>query len=170
MASKPVTPRASKPSAAKLAASSLSSGSAPAPVPTVPHPGLIRAILLAGGYGTRMQPLSWPPPKVLLPIAGKPGIRHILELLRDAGIHDVIISLNTKQRRVEEYLGSSLGPVKIRYCYEESNGDKDKRGALGAIAHVVSTFGVPKECIVIGSDNFIYGLDFPAFTGHLRLL
>jgi NDP-sugar pyrophosphorylase family protein len=65
-------------------------------------------------------------------------------------------------------LGSELGPVKIRYCYEQSNSDNDKRGALGAVAHVVNTFGVPGECIVIGSDNFIYGLDLAALASFHR--
>ena len=51
----------------------------------------MKAVVLAAGEGTRMRPLTANLPKPLLPVAGKPFLRHSLEALRAAGIKDLAI-------------------------------------------------------------------------------
>jgi mannose-1-phosphate guanylyltransferase/phosphomannomutase len=124
----------------------------------------MKAILLAGGYGTRMFPITLRTPKVLLPIAGKPGMQHLVELLKGAGITDIVVALNTSHKMVEEAMGDGKRfGVKLTYVYEESKGDADKLGAIGAINRVIEQIGIPEECIIVGSDNFAYGLDLNEF-------
>ncbi|MBI5228493.1 NDP-sugar synthase [Candidatus Micrarchaeota archaeon] len=119
----------------------------------------MKALLLAGGYGIRLYPITLRTPKVLLPVAGKPVIQHQIEMLKAAGIGKVIISLNKNQKRIEEYFGEgSRFGVKIDYYYEHSTGDEDKPGAIGAIHQVTTQFGVG-DYLILGSDNFIHGLD-----------
>ncbi len=53
-----------------------------------------RAIVLAAGFGTRLQPLTLCRPKPLVPVWGTPVLRHVLGLLRDWGVRDVLINLH----------------------------------------------------------------------------
>jgi NDP-sugar pyrophosphorylase family protein/aminoglycoside/choline kinase family phosphotransferase len=53
-----------------------------------------RAIVLAAGFGTRLQPLTLCRPKPLMPVWGTPVLRHVLDLLRDWGVRDVLINLH----------------------------------------------------------------------------
>lgn len=123
----------------------------------------MKAILLCGGYGTRLFPITLRTPKVLLPVAGKPVIQHQIEELRKAGIKEAIVSLNKNQERIQEFLGNGekIG-IEIKYNYEESKSDSDKPGAIGAIAQVVSRQGID-DYLVIGSDNFFQGIDLTKF-------
>ncbi len=77
------------------------------------------AIIVAGGLGTRLRPLTDNTPKPLLPIRGKPIIEHVIRDLKKHGIKNIIISIGYKAEQVQEYFGdgSSLG-VSISYALE----------------------------------------------------
>ena len=53
-----------------------------------------RALVLAAGFGTRLQPLTLLRPKPLVPVWGRPILRHVLELLRDWGVEEAVINLH----------------------------------------------------------------------------
>ena len=53
----------------------------------------MRAVVMAGGEGTRLRPLTSNQPKPMVPIVGKPCMEHIVELLRDHGFEDVIVTV-----------------------------------------------------------------------------
>ena len=65
----------------------------------------MRAIILAGGLGTRLRPLTLEKPKPLLPIKGKPMIEHTIINLKKHGIKEVILSIGYKAEMIEEYFG-----------------------------------------------------------------
>lgn len=77
------------------------------------------AIIVAGGLGTRLRPLTDNTPKPLLPIRGKPIIEHVIRNLKKHGIKNIIVSIGYKSEQVQEYFGngSSLG-VSISYALE----------------------------------------------------
>ena len=77
------------------------------------------AIIVAGGLGTRLRPLTESTPKPLLPIHGKPIIEHIIRNLKKHDIKNIIISIGYKAEQVQQYFkdGSSLG-VNISYSLE----------------------------------------------------
>ncbi len=80
----------------------------------------MRGVLLHGGFGTRLRPLTHTGPKQLIKVAGKPVSQWALEDLRDAGVRDVAIILGELgPERVVEYYGdgSWLG-VRITYIYQ----------------------------------------------------
>jgi NDP-sugar pyrophosphorylase family protein len=82
----------------------------------------MKAILLAGGKGTRLRPLTLHTPKPIVPIFNRPFLHYQLDLLRQIPeITEVILSLNYQPRRIEEVFGtgSDIG-LNIRYLVEPS--------------------------------------------------
>lgn len=79
----------------------------------------MKAIILAGGLGTRLQPYTFFIPKPMLPLGNKPLLEHIIEWLRndDNNIDHVIICVSYLHRTIEDYFedGSRLG-IKIEYA------------------------------------------------------
>ena len=76
----------------------------------------IKAVILAGGLGVRLRPLTYVVPKPMLPLGDKPILERIITDLRDQGIRDVVISCSYLARVIESYFGdgSWLG-VNIEY-------------------------------------------------------
>src|SRR3954468_2506541 len=80
----------------------------------------MKAVVMAGGEGTRLRPLTSNQPKPMVPICGKPCIEHIVELVHRHGIEDVVVTLAFMPQVIRGYLGdgSALG-VRIEYAVEE---------------------------------------------------
>ena len=76
----------------------------------------MQAVILAGGKGTRLRPLTTSLPKSMIPIAGKPFLDYEIKLLKRAGIVDFVICVGYKGELIRSHFGDgrSLG-VKIRY-------------------------------------------------------
>src|SRR5919202_5159419 len=91
----------------------------------------MKAVVMAGGEGTRLRPLTSNQPKPMVPIVGKPCMEHILELLRDHGMSDVIVTVAFLPQAIRSYFGSgeSLG-MQIGYSVEES-----PLGTAGSVRH-----------------------------------
>jgi mannose-1-phosphate guanylyltransferase/phosphomannomutase len=81
----------------------------------------MKAVVMAGGEGTRLRPLTSNQPKPMVPIVGKPCMEHIVELLKRHGFEDVIVTVAFLPQAIRSYFGSgeSLG-VDIGYSVEES--------------------------------------------------
>jgi len=63
------------------------------------------AVIMAGGFGTRIQPLTHSTPKPMLPITNIPMMEHILEKLVDFGMKEVVILLYYKPEVIKNYFG-----------------------------------------------------------------
>jgi mannose-1-phosphate guanylyltransferase/phosphomannomutase len=81
----------------------------------------VKAVVMAGGEGTRLRPLTSNQPKPMVPIVGKPCMEHILELLRRHGLDDVIVTVAFMPQAIRSYFGNgdTLG-MQIEYSVEES--------------------------------------------------
>ncbi|HST14810.1 MAG TPA: sugar phosphate nucleotidyltransferase [Gaiellaceae bacterium] len=81
----------------------------------------MKAVVMAGGEGTRLRPLTSNQPKPMVPIVGKPCMEHILELLREHSFEDVIVTVAFLPQAIRSYFGdgTSLG-LNIQYSVEES--------------------------------------------------
>ncbi|MGZ4363911.1 MAG: sugar phosphate nucleotidyltransferase, partial [Gaiellaceae bacterium] len=81
----------------------------------------MKAVVMAGGEGTRLRPLTSNQPKPMVPVVGKPCMEHILELLREHGMTDVIVTVAFLPQAIRSYFGQgeSLG-MQIGYSVEES--------------------------------------------------
>jgi mannose-1-phosphate guanylyltransferase/phosphomannomutase len=81
----------------------------------------VKAVVMAGGEGTRLRPLTSNQPKPMVPIVGKPCMEHILELLREHGFLDVVVTVAFLPQAIRSYFGDgeNLG-LNIEYSVEES--------------------------------------------------
>jgi mannose-1-phosphate guanylyltransferase len=89
----------------------------------------MQAVILVGGEGTRLRPLTSTMPKPVVPLVDRPMMVYMLEWLRGHGIEDVIMSCGFKATKVREVLGdgSQLG-ISLRFVEEP-----DPRGTAGAL-------------------------------------
>ena len=80
----------------------------------------MKAILLAGGKGTRLRPLTLHTPKPIVPIFNRPFLHYQIDLLKQVpGLNEVILSLNYQPRRIEDVFGDGRGVgLPIRYLVE----------------------------------------------------
>jgi len=73
---------------------------------------------LAGGYATRLRPLSYALPKLLFPVGGKPILERTIEHLSSFGVNEVILAVNYLADQLREHLGEEYRGVKIKYSIE----------------------------------------------------
>jgi mannose-1-phosphate guanylyltransferase / phosphomannomutase len=81
----------------------------------------MKAVVMAGGEGTRLRPLTSNQPKPMVTIVGKPCMEHILELLREHGFTDVVVTVAFLPQAIRSYFGTGDGlGLDIEYSVEES--------------------------------------------------
>jgi NDP-sugar pyrophosphorylase family protein len=116
----------------------------------------MKAILLAGGKGTRLRPLTIHTPKPIVPIFDRPFLTYQLDLLkRVPEIDEVILSLNYQPRRIEEMFGDGADAgLAIRYVVEPS-----PLGTAGAIRYVGETM---RESVVVFNGDVLTAIDLAA--------
>jgi len=107
----------------------------------------MKAILLAGGMGTRLRPLTVHTPKPIVPIFNRPFLQYQLDLLRQVpGIDEVILSLNYRPERIEEVFGDgSRFGIRIRYVVEP-----EPLGTGGAVKY--ASEGLSDTLVVFNGD------------------
>ncbi len=115
----------------------------------------MKGIILHGGHGTRLRPLTHAGPKQLLPIANKPMSQYALEDLRQAGITDIAIIIgDVYPEKVKEYYGDGKKfGVKISYIYQ-----KEPKGISHAIRLCKDFVGNEKFIVYLGDNVLRTGL------------
>lgn len=110
----------------------------------------MRAMILAAGKGTRLRPLTDAVPKPLIDVAGRPMIAYPLELLRRAGIRDVVVNLHHLGGQIRAALGDGH-TYGLHIIYSEEDPILDTGGAIAAARDHLSgdTF------VVLNADTFI---------------
>jgi mannose-1-phosphate guanylyltransferase len=119
------------------------------------------AILLVGGKGTRLRPLTVHTPKPMVPAAGVPFLTHQLARARAAGVEHVVLATSYLAEVFEPYFGdgASLG-LRLEYVTEE-----EPLGTGGAIRNVASRLrSGPDEPVLIFNGDILTGLDIRALV------
>jgi dTDP-glucose pyrophosphorylase len=117
------------------------------------EPGL-QAMIMAGGYGTRMHPLTQDCPKPLLPVGDKPLLSHIINQLKQAGISRVNLSTFYLADQIRQYFGDgSEHGVELNYVTEDE--PLGTAGALGLLE-------VPDQPLLIINGDILTQVDFRA--------
>lgn len=116
----------------------------------------MKAILLAGGKGTRLRPLTIHTPKPIVPIFDRPFLHYQLDLLKQVPeIDEVILSLNYQPRRIEEIFGDgSDAGIGIRYVVEPS-----PLGTAGAVRYAGESL---RESVVVFNGDVLTEIDLAA--------
>ncbi|HEX5329448.1 sugar phosphate nucleotidyltransferase [Sulfuricurvum sp.] len=120
----------------------------------------MKAVIMAGGFGTRIQPLTNSIPKPMLPIMNRPMMEHTIVSLRNLGIKEFIILLYFKPDVIKEYFedGSKWG-IKITYVIPD-----DDYGTAGAVKKAQEYIG--DENFIIISGDLVTDFDFQAIFDY----
>ena len=122
----------------------------------------MKAVILAGGYAKRLQPLTNNAAKPLLPVKGKPIIDHIMEKIEELKdtVDEVIVFTNEKFRgQFEGWLKARQFNVKVEIIAEPSRSEDEKFGAIRALSWLITNYGLDDDCLIIAGDNlFTSGL------------
>ena len=78
----------------------------------------MKAVILAGGPGTRLRPLTCTRPKILIPIANRPLLDWTIERLSWAGVSEVVLAVNYLAENIRQFFGKGKYGVKIKYSLE----------------------------------------------------
>src|ERR671939_1784547 len=116
---------------------------------------------MAGGEGTRLRPLTSNQPKPMVPIVGKPCMEHILDLLRDHGLTDVIVPVAFMPQAIRGYFGTgeTLG-MEVGYSVEES--------PLGTAGSVRLAADQLDETFLVISGDALCDVDLSALVAFHR--
>jgi mannose-1-phosphate guanylyltransferase len=119
------------------------------------------AILLVGGKGTRLRPLTVNTPKPMVPAAGVPFLTHQLARARAAGVEHIVLATSYLAEVFEPYFGDGSGlGLHIEYVTEE-----EPLGTGGAIRNVAARLrSGPDEPVLIFNGDILTGLDIRALV------
>mgnify|MGYP001322145964 CR=1 FL=1 len=112
-----------------------------------------KIVIMAGGEGMRLRPLTEETPKPMLKVGNKPILQTIIERFKESGYHDIIICVNYKSKKIKEHFkdGKKFG-VKIEYVQE-----KKRMGTAGALSLIKKKF---KEPFFVINGDLLTNLDF----------
>jgi dTDP-glucose pyrophosphorylase/CBS domain-containing protein len=118
----------------------------------------LQAVIMAGGLGTRLRPLTEDLPKPMLPVGGKPLMELVIEQLRQVGIRRVNVTTHYKPEKISDHFGdgSSFG-VELNYVNEDS--PLGTGGALGLIDR-------PTEPLLVINGDILTQVDFRAMLAY----
>jgi glucose-1-phosphate thymidylyltransferase len=117
----------------------------------------MQAVVLAGGYATRLWPVTKNRPKMLLPVGERTVIDRILaELEADDRIESVYVSTNERFAPDFEAHVEEMGYAKPQLSIEDTTEEDEKFGAIGALEQLVGREGIEDEdLLVVAGDNLI---------------
>ncbi len=120
----------------------------------------IRAVVMAGGFGTRMRPLTDDTPKPMLPLGDKPLLERTIERLRAVGITDVNITTHYLHEKIAEHFGTGAEfGVNVKYVQEDR--PLGTAGALGLL-------GRPQGTVLVMNGDILTNIDFRAMVEFHR--
>lgn len=119
----------------------------------------VKAVLLVGGMGTRLRPLTYRIPKPLVPVVGKPLIMHVIDSI-PAEVDEVIVPISYKKEMMEDYLKRNRPKRKVTLVDEP-----DPLGTGGAVGNVRDR--IDGQFLVINGDS-IASLDIARFIKFHR--
>jgi dTDP-glucose pyrophosphorylase len=120
----------------------------------------LNAVIMAGGIGARLRPLTEEIPKPMLPVGGRPLLEHIVASLRQAGIRRVNVTTHYKPEAIKDHFGDGDGfGVELHYLTEDR--PLGTAGALGLMER-------PQETLLVMNGDILTDVDFRAMLAFHR--
>lgn len=117
----------------------------------------IQTVVMAGGQGTRLRPLTSNRPKPMVPVVNKPLMEHIIELLKRHGFGDIVVTLQFLPTLIENYFGDGEAHgVRMSYVTEES--------PLGTAGSVKNARSLLNRTFLVVSGDALTDIDLRAAT------
>ncbi len=110
----------------------------------------MQVIILAGGFGTRLQSVVKDVPKPMADISGKPFLSYLLTHLKNFGATDVVLSVGYLQEKIVEHFGDYFLGMKVSYAREDK-----PLGTGGAIVNSLQFIDKNKPVVVVNGDTFL---------------
>jgi NDP-sugar pyrophosphorylase family protein len=121
----------------------------------------MKAVILAGGEGTRLRPLTLAVPKPVVPVVDRPFLRHQLDLLAEVGITEIVFSVAYQPERIQAVFGDGTGfGCRIRYAVEET-----PLGTGGAVKNAEVHLD---DTTVVFNGDVLTDVDLPAVVRSHR--
>jgi len=121
----------------------------------------MKAVILVGGEGTRLHPLTFNTPKAMVPILNKPFLEYLILYLKEHGVRDIILTTSYLPDRIQSYFGDGAeSGVHLTYLVEET-----PLGTAGAVKNAESLLDEP--FFVINGD-VVTGIDLTAMMSQHR--
>ncbi len=121
----------------------------------------MKAVILAGGEGTRLRPLTSNQPKPMLPMANRPMLEHIVRLLSEHGFDDIVVTVAFLANQIRNYFGdgSDFG-VQMRYASEDS-----PLGTAGSVRNAAEELD---DTFLVISGDVLTDIDLTEFVAAHR--
>jgi mannose-1-phosphate guanylyltransferase/phosphomannomutase len=119
----------------------------------------MKAVIMAGGFGTRLRPLTCNTPKPMVPLMNKPMMEHIVVLLRTHGITNLIGSLFYQPEVITGYFGDGK-PFGVSMTYARAEADYGTAGSVRNATHEL------RERILVISGDVLTDFDLSAAIRH----
>lgn len=110
----------------------------------------MQAIILAGGFGTRLRSVVADVPKPMAPIHGKPFLAYLMDYLKAQGITSIVLSVHYLREQIQAYFKSSYQGISIAYAIED-----EPLGTGGAMIKSLSMIDAAKPVFVLNGDTFL---------------
>jgi len=125
------------------------------------YKGVMKGLILAGGKGTRLRPLTLNTPKPIVPVANRPFLLYQLDLMKTAGIGEIVLSLSYQPRKIEDLLkdGTDFDTL-VRYAVESA-----PLGTAGAFRNAHEWIEGPT---VVFNGDILTSLDLPRVIENHR--
>lgn len=120
----------------------------------------VQAVIMAGGFGTRLRPLTDTLPKPMLPVGGRPLIEYIVEQLRQVGIQRVNITTNYLADKIIEHFGDGH-EFGVELNYVDEGRPLGTAGALGLMQ-------TPQQPLLVINGDILTQVDFRAMLAYHR--
>ncbi len=118
----------------------------------------IDAVLMAGGKGERLRPLTLKTPKPLLPVGGKPIIDYNIDELERCGVGHIFVTTNYLADKIEKYLAKRSGTAVVE-CVREPR----RLGTMGSLALIE---GLESDNVLMMNSDLLTTIDFEAMYLH----
>ncbi|TSC77118.1 MAG: mannose-1-phosphate guanylyltransferase [Parcubacteria group bacterium Gr01-1014_31] len=120
-------------------------------------------IILAGGKGERLRPLTDHMPKVLIPVQGKALLEHVIELLKAAGVDEVVLSTGHMGDKVREHFANRDVGVKLSFLHETT-----PRGTAGPLLMLREAGRIPADDFYLINGDNLFSTDLRAMMACHR--
>jgi mannose-1-phosphate guanylyltransferase len=116
----------------------------------------MQALVLAGGEGTRLRPLTLTVPKPVMPLAGRPFLSFMIDWLHGHGVDDVVLACGFLAEAVQAVLGDAHGDVRLRYVVED-----EPLGTAGP-ARLAADLGLLEDRLLVLNGDVLTDIDLTA--------
>lgn len=110
----------------------------------------MKAIVLVGGFGTRLKSVVSDLPKPMAPIDNKPFLAYLLQYLQQQGVTEVILTIHYMGEKIRDYFKNEFASLKIHYVEET-----ESLGTGGAIVNALNHYKFDEPVIILNGDTFV---------------